>query len=280
MHALRPVAVAAAVARSGLAVLAGSARVEPAVRGHGRRSGEVRGSAVPLHSTRSGAIQAFDARGIVAVATKHDLTCVFRCTVGDFVPVGGVVMDVYGSPSSRVLRRLRGKVALGHERTIDQDPAFAVRIIVDIALRALSPAVNDPTTATQMINHLGDLLAGVGSRERSEHGTSVDADGHLRLAVRTRSWDDYLDLGVSEIQQYGRGSPQTCRRLRAMLEDLDDVVLPAHRPAVRRHLEALDETVRLSFGDGEAQRFALLQDRQGVGGPSRAPEAIHRPDGA
>ena len=107
----------------------------------------------------------------------------------------------------RVLRRLRGMVALGHERTIDQDPAFAVRIIVDIAIRALSPAVNDPTTATQMINHLGAVLAGVGGRVLSGHGALVDADGHLRLAVPTRSWDDYLDLGVSEIRQYGRGSP-------------------------------------------------------------------------
>lgn len=276
VHALRPVAVAAAVARSGLAVLAQADEAEPAVRGPDRRSGEDRGQGVSLHSTRSGAIQALHARGIVALAAKHDLICVVRCTVGDFVNVGGVMMDVYGAPSPRVLRRLRGMVALGHERTIDQDPAFAVRIIVDIAIRALSPAVNDPTTATQMINHLGALLAGVGSRAQSEHGTFVDADGYLRLAVPTRSWDDYLDLGVSEIRQYGRRSPQTCRRLRAMLMDFEDVVLPAHRPAVRRHLEALDEMVRLSFGDGHDLRFALMQDRQGVGGPSRAPAAIHR----
>ena len=168
--------------------------------------------------------------------------------------VGGVIMDVYGAPDPRVLRRLRGMVALGHERTIDQDPAFAVRIIVDIAIRALSPAVNDPTTATQMINHLGAVLAGVGARVLSGRGALVDADGHLRLAVHTRSWDDYLDLGVSEIRQYGRGSPQICRRLRAMLMDLDSTVLPVNRPAVRRQLEVLDETVRLTFGEATSRR--------------------------
>ena len=155
VHALRPVAVAAAVARSGLAVMAEIDQGEAAMPGRDHRGWEVQGRRVALHAKRSGAIQAVHARGIVALATKHDLTCVFRCTVGDFVNVGGVMMDVYGAPDPRVLRRLRGMVALGHERTIDQDPAFAVRIIVDIAIRALSPAVNDPTTATQMINHLG-----------------------------------------------------------------------------------------------------------------------------
>jgi len=273
VHALRPVAVAAAVARSGLAVLAQADEAAPAALARDGSRAD-RGPGVPLRSTRSGAVQAFDARGIVALATRHDLVCVFRCTVGDFVTVGGVLMDVYGVPTSRVLRRLGGMVALGHERTIDQDPAFAVRIIVDIAIRALSPAVNDPTTATQMINHLGDLLAGVGTRAQSEPGALADAHGDLRLAVPTRSWEDYLDLGVSEIRQYGRRSPQTCRRLRAMLQDLHDAVLPVHRPAVRRHIEALDETVRLGFDDGHERRFALMPDPQGVGGPSRAP--VHR----
>ena len=275
VHALRPVAVAAAVARSGLAVIAEIDEGETTIPDRHPRRWEARGERVELRAQRSGAIQAVHARGIVALATKHDLTCVFRCTVGDFVNDGGVMMDVYGAPDSRVLRRLRGMVALGHERTIDQDPAFALRIIVDIAIRALSPAVNDPTTATQMINHLGAVLADVGARVLSGRGALTDADGHLRLAVHTRSWDDYLDLGVSEIRQYGRGSPQICRRLRAMLMDLDSTVLPVHRPAVRRQLEVLDEAVRVSFGEGDEQTFALGHDRQGIGGPSQAPAGLH-----
>jgi uncharacterized membrane protein len=121
-----------------------------------------------------------------------------------------------------------------------------------------------------MINHLGTVLARVGTCVLSGQGALVDADGHLRLAVHTRSWDDYLDLGVCEIRQYGRGSSQTCRRLRAMLMDLDAVVLPAHRPAVRRHLEVLDKIVRLSFRDDDERAFALTPDRQGIGEPSQA----------
>jgi uncharacterized membrane protein len=279
VHALRPVAVAAAVAGSGRAVVAEVTDAGIDLHAGDRSAQEVPGRKVQVRSRTTGAIQAMDARGMVHLATRHDLTCVLTCSVGDFVNAGSVVMDVYGSPDRRVLRRLRGKIALGHERTIDQDPAYALRIIVDIAIRALSPAVNDPTTATQMINYLGALLTDIGARELGGYGTMLDADGHLRLASRMRTWDDYLHLGVSEIRQYGGGSPQVCRRLRAMLADLEDTVLPVNRPAVQRELEVLDRTVRLSFDDGAEQAFALGLDRQGIGGASLAPPVARVADG-
>lgn len=279
VHALRPVAVAASVARSGLAVVTEVDHSGIDLQAGDRSPRAVQGHKVQVRSRKSGAIQAMDARGMVDLATRHDLACVLTCSVGDFVNAGSVVMDVYGSPDQRVLRRLGGKIALGHERTIDQDPAYAVRIIVDIAIRALSPAVNDPTTATQMINYLGAVLTAVGARELGRHGSLLDAEGHLRLAFRMRTWDDYLHLGVSEIRQYGRDSPQVCRRLRAMLADLDDTVLPVNRPAVRRELEVLDRTVRLSFVEGADQAFALGRDRQGIGGASQATPVADVADG-
>jgi uncharacterized membrane protein len=279
VHALRPVAVAAAVARSGQAVVADVDHAGIDLLAGDRSPPEVQGRKVRVRSRKSGAIQAMDARGMVDLATRHDLTCVLTCSVGDFVNAGSAVMDVYGSPDRRMLRRLRGKIALGHERTIDQDPAYAVRIIVDIAIRALSPAVNDPTTATQMINYLGAVLTDLGERELSGYGALLDAEGHLRLAFRMRTWDDYLHLGVSEIRQYGRESPQVCRRLRAMLADLEDTVLPVHRSAVRRELEVLDRTVRLVFADGAEQTFALGRDRQGIGGASQAAPVADVADG-
>jgi uncharacterized membrane protein len=279
VHTLRPVAVAATVARAGHAVVAEIDHAGIDLQaGDGSPRG-VQGHNIQVRSETSGAIQAMDARGMVQIATRHDLTCVLTCTVGDFVNAGAVVMDVYGSPDRRVLRQLRGKIALAHERTIDQDPAYAVRIIVDIAIRELSPAVNDPTTATQMINHLGAVLAGLGARELGRYGTLFDADGHLRLDFRMRTWDDYLHLGVAEIRQYGRESPQVCRRLRAMLADLEETVLPVNRPAVRRELEVLDQAVRLSFVEGAEQAFALGRDRQGIGGASQAPLDARVTDG-
>ena len=200
VHALRPVAVAAAMADAGLAIVTSpefalDQRDEAEEPDLGKDEPDLR-----VRAARSGAIQAVNLRGIVALAAERRTVCVLRLTVGDFVNEGGIVMDVYGTPRAGDARRLIGMVALGHERTIDQDPAYAVRIIVDIAIRALSPAVNDPTTATQMVNHLGALLDGVGSRDLDGRGLLVDSTGELRLVVPTRTWENYLELGVSEIR--------------------------------------------------------------------------------
>jgi uncharacterized membrane protein len=277
VHALRPVAVAAAMARAGLAIVVSTAFTEHSDHNEGwERLGDG-STAMQVRATRSGAIQAMNMRGIVAFAAQHDLVCVLHNAVGDFVTAGATVMDVFGAPRAGSERRLMGQVALGHERTIDQDPAYAIRIIVDIAIRALSPAVNDPTTATQMLNHLGALLEGVGAQDLNGRGRLVDATGQLRLVVPTRSWENYLELGVSEIRQYGRSSPQVCRRLRALLVDLETSVVPVNRPAVRRQLDLLDASVVDEFPDGDERAFALGEDRQGIGGVSTALEQLGGP---
>jgi uncharacterized membrane protein len=275
VHALRPVAVGAAMAESGLAIIDEmEGRASAAVT----RTGTELPSGDPdlrVRPSRSGAIQAIHADGIVKLAAARGLVCVFAHTVGDFVTVGGNLVQVYGPASARDARRIRGMIALGRERTLDQDPAFALRILVDIAIRALSPAVNDPTTATQMIDHMGALLLGLGSSDQEGRGMFLGPDGQVRLAVPTRGWDDYLELGVHEIRRYGRASPQTCRRLRALLVDLEGTVLPAYRPAVRRQLVILDRTVTEAFPDGYEHDFALREDRQGIGGASRPPGGDH-----
>jgi uncharacterized membrane protein len=271
VHALRPVAVGAAMADAGLAIVEEmlSKASAPATR-----TGAEWASGDPdllVRARRSGAIQAIHLDGIVKLAAARSLVCVLPNTVGDFVTVGGILAEIYGPGSARDARRIRGMIALGRERTLDQDPAFALRILVDIAIRALSPAVNDPTTATQMVDHIGPLLLGLGSLDPAGRGLFVGPDGQVRLAVPARSWDDYLELGVHEIRRYGRISPQTCRRLRALLVDLEDRVLPGYRPAVQRQLVTLDRTVTDAFADSDEREFALREDRQGIGGASCRP---------
>ena len=118
-------------------------------------------------SARAGAIQAINDRGLVRIARSHDCVVVVPKVVGDFVPEGSALVEVYGARATEIdERELRSTIALGVERTIEQDPAFAIRIMVDIAIRALSPAVNDPTTAVQVLGHLGELLRLVGSTPR------------------------------------------------------------------------------------------------------------------
>ena len=170
-------------------------------------------------------------------------------------------------PAPDAEERLRSMVALGVERTIEQDPAFAVRIMVDIAIRALSPAVNDPTTAVQVLDHLEDLLRLVGQTDLSDRAAPLE-DMETGLVVPVRRWQDYLALSVTEIREYGHSSIQVVRRLRAMLEELADSVLLERREAVVLELERLDDAVAREWGQTVDIDLAGRADRQGIGGPS------------
>ena len=131
---------------------------------------------------------------------------------------------------------------------MEQDPAFAFRIIVDVATKALSPAINDPTTAVLAIDQIHRLLRDVGRRHLDDERVR-DASGAVRLIYRTPGWDDFVHLAITEIRHFGAGSIQVARRLRAMLDNLIQVLPPArtgaaetgtrppqpvHREAVRR----------------------------------------------
>ena len=159
-------------------------------------------------------------------------------------------------------------VALGEERTIQQDPAFAIRIMVDIAIRALSPAVNDPTTAVQVLNHLGELLRLIGATELRRPTERADAQRSPALFVPMRAWEDFLALGVTEIREYGATSVQIPRRLRSMLEELHNAVSPENREAVERELTRLDATVEESWRSSVDRDLAVAADGQGIGGPA------------
>jgi uncharacterized membrane protein len=271
-HSLRPVAVAALVADAGRRVIE-TMPVQPVpVMGtaDSRPSG-IRAAEPPMvvRAARSGAIQAIDRRGLLALARRHDCLLVLLRSVGDFVPAGASLVQVFGPAPATAERRLRRMFALGRERTIEQDPAFALRILVDIAIRALSPAVNDPTTAVQVLDYIEDLLVVIGRRDLGGRGRLRDANGHSRVIVPGRRWEQYLELGVTEIRQYGATSVQVSRRLRAALEELYVQVPSQHRTAVADELCKLEAFVAEHVEAGAERSLALASDRQGLGGPAR-----------
>ncbi|WP_338750855.1 DUF2254 family protein [Janibacter alittae] len=143
-HMLRPVAVGASMAAAGLALVDAWEREPPAPASFPHPGDTGVEPDLRVRALRSGALQAVNAEGIVKRAGQRDLVCVLPHTMGSFVTAGDVLLEVYGPVSTRDARALRGMIALGQERTLDQDPGFALRILVDIAIRALSPAVNDP----------------------------------------------------------------------------------------------------------------------------------------
>jgi uncharacterized membrane protein len=265
LHRLRPVAVAQQVMRQGLRHFS-----SPVVStGQESAADEPSGvdPAAVVRSRRTGSIQAIDRRGLLGWATSNDCVVVLLCAPGDFVSKGSPIAEVYTNTTPHDPAVLDGMFALGIERTFEQDPAFAIRVTVDVATRALSPAVNDPTTAVQVLDHLEVLLREIGSWPLSRRAILRDEDARARVVIPTLDWADFLTLSVTEIRQYGASSIQVLRRLRAMLADLRDVVLAEHRPAVDEELRRLDATVDAAFGGTVDQESAGIADQQGIGGP-------------
>jgi uncharacterized membrane protein len=185
--------------------------------------------------------------------------------VGDFVARGEPTYRIYPRGGAIPAARLAALVIIGNERTFEQDPAFAFRILVDVAAKALSPAINDPTTAVLAIDQIHHLLRQVG-RRRLDTGEVRDADGTLRVVYRTPDWDDFVLLATTEVRQYGSGSIQVARRLRAMLENLIDSVPPARTAVLRKELRLLQTGVERSFSEPEDRTSAERGDNQGMGG--------------
>ncbi len=276
VHRMRPVMVASLVARSGRRSLRTTAAL--ASSRHRSETGaelDTILAAEPtlvIRSGRSGAVQAIDDTGLLRWAVRNDAVLILRHGIGDFVSTGATVAEIHtpGPPPKLAERRVAGMLALGIERTIEQDPGFALRILVDIAIRALSPAVNDPTTAVQIVNHLEDTLSLIGRTPGLDGRWEFrDDSGALRVVMPSQRWEDYLSLGVTEIRRYGAVSIQVARRLQSMLDALRESVLPEYVDAVDLERERLAATVATAFsGSPDADR-APVGDRQGIGGPPR-----------
>jgi uncharacterized membrane protein len=219
-------------------------------------------------SGNPGVVQAFDTVGLIDIAIRHKCTIELVPQVGDFVTKHDEVFRLYADDSSASAEELFEHIALERERTLEQDPAFAFRVIVDIACKALSPAINDPTTAVLALDQIHILLREVG-RRRLDTGMVHDSSGNLRLVYRTPDWEDFVVLAVTEIRQFGANSTQVTRRMRAMLEDLIPL-LPLHRAlTLRQELTLLQSTIDHGFVVPLDRLRAELPDSQGLGGSQR-----------
>ena len=148
---------------------------------------------------------------------------------------------------------------------MEQDPTFAFRIVADIAIRALSPAINDPTTGVLAIDQLYRMLRKVGNHHlRTDE--ILDPTGQLRLIFRTPNWDDFLHLAFSEIRSCGGGNLQIVRRLRAMIQNLLQSLPPHRHAALHQQLSLLDREIERNFTYPEELALARIADSQGLGG--------------
>jgi uncharacterized membrane protein len=218
-----------------------------------------------VRSPRDGSILAFDIPGLCALAGQADCVIELVPQVGDFVAVGNPLFRVYGGRTEIAEQTLCLFVAVGRERTPEQDPAFAFRILVDVASKALSPAINDPTTAVLALDQIHHLLRNVGGRCLDDERIR-DSSGSLRLVYRTPDWQNFVHLAVTEIRQFGGESIQIARRLRAMLEDLIQSLPAPRAPLLQQELQLLRRSAARFFVEPEDRALADTSDLQGVGG--------------
>ncbi len=211
----------------------------------------------------AGVLVGFDGEVLVRAGALYGVVLEVLPAVGEYVSEGQPLLRIHGdSPLDN--RTLWHAVTIGEERTVGE-PAFSIRIIVDVAIRALSPAVNDPTTAVQALDALGPLLTELGRRDL-ERRAGIDNEAVTRLLWRAPSWEDFLDLAFDEIRAYGRESIQVCRRMRAALHDLRALTPPVRHAAIDVHLARLEAMVELTHPPGSPDRpLAAIADRTGLG---------------
>ncbi len=209
----------------------------------------------------AGVITATDLHGLTELCRQKKCWLELTVGVGEYLAHGTPVALVHGGDlrDHEVTRFF----LIGGERTFVQDPAFGFRELVDIAIRALSPAVNDPTTGVQAIDRLSDLLGITGNR-LDPTGLRVDSSGAVRVKRKLRNFDGLLVLSLTEVVRYGADAPQVVRRLRAVLDELE-ATLPAERQATIAGQRSLLEAAVRAALPAPFMPVASTPDREGLG---------------
>ncbi|MBV1938675.1 DUF2254 domain-containing protein [Streptomyces sp. BV286] len=216
------------------------------------------------HHGRAGVLRDVDIARLVRAARQHGVVLRLVPRIGDFVVPGTPVFSVHGGPATKGLGTLGFRVAVGAERTYHQDLGFGLRQLSDIALRALSAAVNDPTTAVQAVDRIVQFLSSVARRPL---GASLhrDRQGTVRLVQPVPGWTELVDLAFAEVRICAVRSPQVTRRLLAGFDDLLDAVPEDRRAPLLRHRALLVQAVERTVPEAADRAFALHPDRQGIG---------------
>lgn len=220
-----------------------------------------------LTAPHSGVLCHIDHKRLVEQACAADCCLELLPALGEFVVAGSPLFHVHGD-AARLDAEVTDLVALGLERTLEQDVAYGFRMLVDIAERSLaeSPYL-DPTTAVQAIDRLHDCLRHLATRPFAD-GTHRDDRGVVRLSERVMQWDDYVHLAFDEIRQAGAASPQVTRRLHAAIDDLLAIAPAERRAVLREQSSLLDQAVDDRVPEAERGLY-LSGDRLGLGVGSR-----------
>lgn len=191
---------------------------------------------VPVAAPRRGTVLAVDYAELAARAAAAGTWIEVAVRVGDFAPEGAVIALVHGEEPGP--DEVAEAFIQGVERSIEGDVTFGLRQLVDIASRALSPGINDPSTAVQCLDQLHHLLRRMAT-EPPVIGQEHDDHGAVRVVYPAATWEEMLALALDEIRNVGAGSLQIQHRVEVLLRDLLLVVPPDRRGAVEHQLDLL-----------------------------------------
>ena len=231
------------------------------------------GSPRVVRAEKSGVITAIGLDGLVEEAERADCVLELVPALGEFVPAEAPLFRVHGEPDGLDEGRLQTSLTFQLEPTLEEDVAYGIRLLVDIAERSLAESpFQDPTTAVQAIDRLHDILRQLARRPFPD-GRHRDEAGTVRLTVRSMSWEAYVRLAFDEIRMAGAGSPQVSRRLKAALVDLRAIALPDRVEVLDEQLELLVTATEGAMDDERDAEMALREDREGIGAAAGAASA-------
>ncbi len=207
----------------------------------------------PVFALQDGYLQLIDADGLMRLTTKEDILVRIEYRPGHYVVAGTPL--VYAWPGDRVNDELTTKInsafILGNQRTPSQDVEFAINQLVEIAVRALSPSVNDPFTAIRCVDRLGSALCRLGQRETPSAYRHDDED-KLRVIAPPDTFPGILNAAFNQIRQFARNCVAVTIRL---LETLSAISYSTHRPedrvALRRHGDMILRGARTAIPEQE-----------------------------
>jgi uncharacterized membrane protein len=223
------------------------------------------GSALPARLARRkyrGVLLGIDSKALVDIASRHGCVLSLTRRIGEYVPRGAPLIQVHGG--TRLTEDLMRAVDLGRERTLFQDPLYGIRQLVDIGTQALSPAINAPTSAVQVLDRLSDLLPQIAERP-DPTGLFADGTGKVRLIVPVIGWSRIVELAFTEIRTFGAGSPQVTRRLLACFDRLLADLPSERHPPLERQRALLVAAVERLVPDVDDREDRLKADALGLG---------------
>lgn len=268
---MRPTTVLDRVGRETLRQIRALPRATDPAPGRPKAAPQGEARTVVRSRADAGVLVRIDTARLMRWAARNDAFVRVVPDIGDYVAPGTPVLEVYAPREPRRLDRAAKAVRTGAERSTFQDPAFGLRQLADIGVRALSPGINDPTTAVQCVDRLQLLVEAFALVPRGER-ILRDRTGAARVAIPLPQWEPLVDLAFTELVVNSGAQPQVSRRLMAAFDDIGEAAPEERQDALRRVRDELRRTCVRSLSQ-ELVEFALTPDHQGLGGNERGEDA-------